>query len=127
MKSYSTCQKLSPNHVVAAYESVAALGPEKKMLGVLLKCCAAAGPVIRSGEIYLLQPENNPSQDAKQILATLKSLNGVHNNQKDEVHSLIQRLEQEIIAIEKGEAVANAKLQSALDSLKPKHDYYDYG
>ncbi len=127
MKSYSTCQKLSPNHVVAAYESVAALGPEKKMLSVLLKCCAAAGPVIRSGEIYLLQPENNPSQDAKQILATLKSLNGVHNNQKDEVHSLIQRLEQEIIAIEKGEAVANAKLQSALDSLKPKHDYYDYG
>jgi hypothetical protein len=127
IKSYLTCQKLAPNHVAAAYESVAALGPEKKMLQVLLKCCAAAGPVIRSGGVFLLQPENGSSQDAKQILATMQVLSGVHNSQKDAVYSLAQRLEQEIIAIEKGEAVANAKLQSALDSLKPKHDYYEYG
>jgi hypothetical protein len=30
-------------------------------------------------------------------------------------------------AILAGEQAANARLQSALDSLQPKHDYYQYG
>jgi hypothetical protein len=30
-------------------------------------------------------------------------------------------------AILSGEAAANAQLQSALDALTPKHDYYEYG
>jgi hypothetical protein len=38
----------------------------------------------------------------------------------------VQRLKTQISAIENGEMAANAKLQSALDSLKPKHDYYEY-
>lgn len=30
-------------------------------------------------------------------------------------------------AILQGEQAANARLQSALDNLEPKHDYYQYG
>jgi hypothetical protein len=37
-----------------------------------------------------------------------------------------QRIEDEKTAILQGEAAANARLQSALDSLTPKHDYYEY-
>lgn len=127
LKAYSTCQKLAPEHVAAAYESVVALGPEKKLLQTLLRCCDAAGPVIKSGGVFLLQPENNPTQDAKKIVATLQALSGVHASQKAAVDAQATRLQKEITAIESGEAVANAKLQSALEALKPKHDYYDYG
>lgn len=126
-KAYSKCQKLAPNHVAAAYEAVVAMGPEKKSLQVLLNCCAAAGPVIKSNDVFILQPENRPLQDAKRLLATLQALSGVHTSQKSSVNSEARRLEREITAIEKGEAVANAKLQSALDALNPKHDYYEYG
>jgi hypothetical protein len=126
IKAYSTCQKLAPNHVAAAYEAVVAMGPEKKCLQVLLNCCAAAGPVIKSNDVFILQPENRPLQDAKRLLATLQALSGVHTSQKSAVNYEAGRLEREIIAIENGEAAANAKLQSALDALKPKHDYYEY-
>jgi hypothetical protein len=51
----------------------------------------------------------------------------VHVSQRSAVKGESERLEKEISAIENGEAVANAKLQSALDALKPKHDYYEYG
>ena len=126
-KAYSKCQKLAPNHIAAAYEAVVAMGPEKKMLQVLLNCCAASEMVIKKDGLFILEPENRPAQDAKKLLATLQALSGVHVSQRSAVKGESERLEKEISAIENGEAVANAKLQSALDALKPKHDYYEYG
>ena len=126
-KAYYKCQKLAPNHIAAAYEAVVAMGPEKKMLQVLLNCCAASEMVIKKDGLFILEPENRPAQDAKKLLATLQALSGVHISQRSAVKSESERLEKEITAIENGEAVANAKLQSALDALKPKHDYYEYG
>jgi len=41
--------------------------------------------------------------------------------------NLRQELEDQRAAIVAGEQAANARLQSALDSLQPKHDYYQYG
>ena len=125
-KAYSKCQKLAPNHIAAAYEAVVAMGPEKKMLQVLLNCCAASEMVIKKDGLFILEPENRPAQDAKKLLATLQALSGVHVSQRSAVKGESERLEKEISAIENGEAVANAKLQSALDALKPKHDYYEY-
>ena len=126
-KAYSKCQKLAPNHIAAAYEAVVAMGPEKKMLQVLLNCCAASEMVIKKDGLFILEPENRPAQDAKKLLATLQALSGVHVSQRSAVKGESERLEKEISAIENGEAVANAKLQSALDALTPKHDYYEYG
>ena len=126
-KAYSKCQKLAPNHIAAAYEAVVAMGPEKKMLQVLLNCCAASEMVIKKDGLFILEPENRPAQDAKKLLATLQALSGVHVSQRSAVKGESERIEKEISAIENGEAVANAKLQSALDALKPKHDYYEYG
>jgi hypothetical protein len=125
-KAYSKCQKLAPNHIAAAYEAVVAMGPEKKMLQVLLNCCAASEMVIKKDGLFILEPENRPAQDAKKLLATLQALSGVHVSQRSAVKGESERIEKEISAIENGEAVANAKLQSALDALKPKHDYYEY-
>ncbi len=125
-KAYSKCQKLAPNHVAAAHEAVVAIGPDKKILQVLLDCCAASEMVIKRDGLFLLEPENRPAQDAKKLLATLQALNGVQASQISAVNKVSERLEKEIAAIESGEAVANAKLQSALDKLKPKHDYYEY-
>ena len=126
-KAYSKCQKLAPNHIAAAYEAVVAMGPEKNILQVLLNCCAASEMVIKKDGLFILEPENRPAQDAKKLLATLQALSGVHVSQRSAVKGESERIEKEISAIENGEAVANAKLQSALDALKPKHDYYEYG
>jgi hypothetical protein len=82
--------------------------------------------VIKKDGLFILEPENRPAQDAKKLLATLQALSGVHVSQRSAVKGESERIEKEISAIENGEAVANAKLQSALDALKPKHDYYEY-
>jgi hypothetical protein len=45
---------------------------------------------------------------------------------KDTCRNQISRISEEIDAIERGEAAANARLQAAMDLLKPQHDYYKY-
>jgi hypothetical protein len=49
------------------------------------------------------------------VLEIQHSAQRKHNALKDEKTAILQ-----------GEAAANARLQSALDSLTPKHDYYEY-
>ena len=38
----------------------------------------------------------------------------------------IERISAERLAIERGDAAENARLQAAMDLLKPQHDYYEY-
>ena len=71
----------------------------------------------------MLQPDNLP---AVEVAAILKALEGPKLSLDERSSQHIQRLKAQISAIESGEMAANAKLQSALDSLKPKHDYYEY-
>ena len=87
--------------------------PQPQMVSDLLQ-------VIRK---FLLAPSNLTPVDTSEILSLLSGSQFDNNPQALEQAN---RISQQIEMIEKGEMAANAKLQSALDSLKPKHDYYEY-
>ena len=93
----------------------------------LLEAVARAGDVIHANGQFELQPTGSPPVALDVVLSSLR--HGAAN-----VPSLAQpcaaeitRLEGQQAAILAGEQAANARLQSALDSLQPKHDYYQYG
>lgn len=108
-KAFKRCEKLMPNHIAAALECAELCGNTK----LLTKLVRSAGPVILSNGVYILEIEGRPPADAQRIANIL----GV-----DEKASI----EGQIIAIKAGEQAKNARLQVAMDSLKPKHDYYTY-
>ena len=68
-------------------------------------------------------PEGLRSVDAQKVInglqAILPVIGEVGQNE-------IARIQNQIEAIKNGEMAANARLQSALDSLAPKHSYYEY-
>ena len=82
-----------------------------------------AGPVILENGQYWLKPEGGakPAQ-IDPILAVLESC--IHKY--PECREQSQRMRQECSDISEGITAANARLQSAMDTLQPKHDYYEY-
>jgi hypothetical protein len=93
------------------------------MITTFITALQNSGPVTKSGQLFLVAPSNLIPVDANEILLLLSGSQFENNPQALEQASRISR---EIEMIKKGEMAANAKLQSALDSLKPKHDYYEY-
>ncbi|MDP6235907.1 MAG: hypothetical protein QF364_08705, partial [Candidatus Poseidoniaceae archaeon] len=79
----------------------------------LAKLYPLAGPVVSKNGVYVLQIENCPAADAKRV--------GVALGGEIQVD-----IEKQIAAIMSGEQAANAKLQAAVDSLVPTHDYHTY-
>ena len=123
-KSFFTkAYKQSGGCIVTALEAVVSLPEDKKMSALFLDSLAGAGSVARSGSTFILQPENLPQIDLSKVLAAL-NLPIYQNN--PEAKQLIDTFAGQIRAIESGEMAANQKLQNALDSLQPKHDYYEY-
>ena len=90
---------------------------------LFLRSLDQSGPVIRSGQSFIIQPENLPPVEVE---AVLQALERPTLNSESRAKQHVERLKKQIMAIESGEMAANAKLQNALDSLKPKHDYYEY-
>jgi len=115
--------KKSGGCLASSADAVSMIPNDKKMLAVFLTCVESSGPVIKKAERYFLEPQDLRSVDANQILQLIKS-----NEFVDKKCAIEQaeRISTQIDAIEKGEMAANIKLQNALDSLKPKHDYYEY-
>jgi hypothetical protein len=72
-----------------------------------------AGSVVSKNGAYILQIEDRPAADAKRVGIALGG-----DIQAD--------IERQIAAIMSGEQAADAKLQAAVDSLVPKHDYHSY-
>jgi hypothetical protein len=67
---------------------------------------------------------------AKVKVDTVKNaLHAIKSSSQHEQRSsqFIQFVEDEITKIDAGERAANAQLEAALQSLQPKHDYYEYG
>ena len=124
-KFFAKCEKLAPNHLAAANEAVALLEYDKTLTSRLLKSCKAAGPVIRRDGIFVLEPEGLPSCNVDELLKTLESVQA-KGSHISECAGQAARIRAEMEAIERGEAAENARLQNALDTLKPKHDYYEY-
>ena len=123
-KAYFTKANNSSNGcVAAAADGARFVTSDKKMIATFITALQNSGPVTKSGQLFLVAPSNLTPVDAREILSLLSGFQFENNSQALEQASRISR---EIEMIEKGEMAANAKLQSALDSLKPKHDYYEY-
>ena len=115
--------KQSGGCVAATLDGVTVVDNDNKMNELFLRSLDQSGPVIRSGKSFIIQPENLP---AVEVDAVLQALERPTLNSDSRAKQHVERLKKQIAAIENGEMAANAKLQNALDSLKPKHDYYEY-
>ena len=114
--------KQSGGCIAATLDGVTVIDNDSKLVDSFLRSLEQSGPVIRLGQSFMLQPDNLP---AVQVDAILQALEGHKLSLDERAKQQAQRLREQIAAIESGEMAANAKLQSALDSLKPKHDYYE--
>jgi len=126
MKAFSKCEKLSPGHVASAMEACTLLGFDKKRVNRFVTAVHAAGPVILSNGLFQLQPPHQPEADAHDVRTVLQSAVDAGIGSVDACQQQATRIFEEIGAIERGEAAANARLQAAMDLLKPQHDYYKY-
>tara|TARA_B100000925_G_scaffold91152_1_gene66097 strand:- start:561 stop:1280 length:720 start_codon:yes stop_codon:yes gene_type:complete len=115
--------KQSGGCVAATLDGVTVVDNDNKMNELFLRSLDQSGPVIRSGQSFIIQPENLPAVEVDAVLQALERPT-LSSDSRAKQH--VERLKKQIAAIESGEMAANAKLQNALDSLKPKHDYYEY-
>ena len=115
--------KQSGGCVAATLDGVTVVENDNKMNELFLRSLDQSGPVIRSGQSFIIQPENLPPVE---VDAVLQALERPTLNSESRAKQHVERLKKQIMAIESGEMAANTRLQNALDSLKPKHDYYEY-
>tara|TARA_B110000881_G_C18464353_1_gene457896 strand:+ start:246 stop:932 length:687 start_codon:yes stop_codon:yes gene_type:complete len=108
-KAFSRCEKLQPGHLSAALDVAEQCGYSK----CLSKLYPLAGPVIGKNGTYILEIEGRPAADAHRVGIVLGG-----DIQAD--------IERQIAAIKSGDQAANVRLQAAVDSLVPTHDYHSY-
>jgi len=125
-KAYAKCEALVPGHLAAAL-AAAQSSPSKATLQRLLTTLASAGPVIHAQGLFLLRPDGSPEVLADHMVATLRQNSSMAAGLGERCEAEAQRLEAQKAAIIAGEQAANEQLQSALNALQPKHDYYEYG
>ena len=101
--------------------------PTKAHVHRLLAAVSAAGDVIHANGAFELQPNASPAVALETVLNSLRHAAANQSGKAQACQAEITRLEGQQTAILAGEQAANARLQSALDSLQPKHDYYQYG
>lgn len=122
-RAFVKIYKMSGGCLLSGLESVVAYPSDVKLCRIFVDCVTNSGPVIRSGENYCLIPEGLRSVDAQEVINGLQSVLPIIG---EEGQNEINRIQNQIEAIKNGEMAANARLQSALDSLTPKHSYYEY-
>ena len=125
-KSFAACERLAPGHVANAMEACQLLGFDKKLVTRFTSAVQAAGPVILYNGRFLLQPLNLPEVEALEVRTVLQSAVESNIGIANLCQQQITRISEEMGAIERGEAAANARLEAAMDLLKPQHDYYEY-
>ena len=115
--------KKSNGCIACALEGITLMPTDSKLANIFIQTLTKSGPVTKLGQDFIFQPNNLPHVNVMEVITAL-DLTIYQNN------STAERLKQgyinQIEAIERGEMAANQKLQNALDSLKPKHDYYEY-
>jgi hypothetical protein len=125
-KAFARCEKLEPGHLAASLAAVSS-SPSKAHIARFLETIQAAGSVIQTNGVFALQPATSPLVPLDDVLAALEGAASAAPAQADACREVQANLRQQQTAIFAGEQAANARLQSALDSLQPKHDYYKYG
>ena len=108
-KAFAKCEKLQPGHLAAALDAAEQCGYSK----TLAKLYPLAGPVIGRNCVFILEIEGRPAADARRVGTILGG-------------EIQTEIETQITAIMAGEQAANARLQAAVDSLVPTHDYHTY-
>ena len=125
-KALTRCEALAPGHLQAACLA-ASMMPSVAHVNRLLNAIEAAGTVNRVGEQFVLNPSGSPPVSLKEVVSALDSSGKGVAELVDDCQRVAMVLNEQREAIIRGEQAANAQLQSALDSLQPKHDYYQYG
>ncbi len=115
--------KKSNGCIACALEGITLMPNDSKLASLFMQALTNAGPVTKSGQTFIFQPDKLPAVNVVEAINAL-DLAIYQNNPAAE--QLKKRYSNQIGAIERGEMAANQKLQNALDSLKPKHDYYEY-
>ena len=91
---------------------------------------AAAGPVNRLGEEFVLMPEGDSAHPLERLLVDIgRWCDPALSLPSAPAVALKQRasdLSRQMESISTGEQAANARLQSAIDSLEPVVDYHEY-
>ncbi len=125
-KAFAQCEKLAPGHLAASLAATRAM-PSKAHIARLLGAIDAAGSVVLANGAFVLQPTGSPAVPLDEVLDALRHAASASPAHADACTKAQADLSVQQAAILAGEQAANARLQSALDSLQPKHDYYQYG
>lgn len=118
-KFFLKAHKNTPGNLAAVLGACQVDAKHCKLLATEVR---ASGPVILENGAYFLKPENAPGSQIDPVLAVLETCPSRHA----ECANQAQRIRKECDEIANGIQAANERLQSAMDSLQPKHDYYQY-
>lgn len=122
VKFYFRAYKIRRGNLLAMLSVCQCEGTTTKHCKLLAKEVLSAGHVILEHGQYWLKPEGHLAAQIDPILVILESCGHGHLECREQ--SL--RIRQECSDISEGITAANVRLQSAMDTLKPKHDYYEY-
>ena len=122
-KALKRLVKTRPGHLLAHVEAVERLGEAGGFGRRLADAVDAAGPVVQA-ELGLSVVPNTAPESAvvlERVEAALSTCNDAR------ARAALERIKIEGDGLRSREAQAQAKLQAAIASLEPTHDYYEYG
>ncbi len=101
-----------------------------KVVKQLEKALGECGPVNREKDEFILISKNGLTTSVERVNTSLErwiqpSL-GLKQDVVTALTTRLQSLRKQIASIESGEQAANARLQTAIDSLQPTVDYHEY-
>ena len=122
-KALKRLVKTRPGHLLAHVEAVERLGEAGGFGRRLADVVDAAGPVVQAEHGLSLVPNTAPESAVllERVEAALSTCNDAR------ARAALERIKIEGDGLRGREAQAQAKLQAAIASLEPTHDYYEYG
>ena len=122
-KALKRLVRTRPGHLLAHVEAVERLGDVSGLGRRLADAVDAAGPVVQGEQGLSMVPPRAPESAVllERIEAALSSCTD------GRARTVLERISSEGDALRHQEAHAQAKLQAAIASLEPTHDYYEYG
>ncbi len=121
-KFFLKAHKDTPGNIAALVAACEVDGLKTKLCKTLASEIQSSGPVILENGAYFLKPEHASEIQIDSALAVLETCSHKHTECAEQA----QRIRKECDEIARGVQAANERLQSAMDSLQPKHDYYQY-
>jgi hypothetical protein len=121
-KFFMKANNVTPGNIAALLALCQVDGTKTKHANRLAAAVRSAGPVILENGEFFIRPEHAPGSQIDPILAVFETCERQHPTCVEQA----LRIRKECDEIASGIQAANARLQSAMDSLTPKHDYHQY-